>query len=592
MVETRSTPTPLIVRLLIEKGDLSMAQIQAHGVPMEEWAAPVEDYLVRNGLADEVVVASRTAEYLGHSWLQIAEDDPRTLVECKPQGGVRGLGEVFQLMESTRSVAERIPDGMLSAHQVVPVFLADESLHVLCLDPMDFSAMEELRMLSGMEVVPRVGTRSLYRQLAQLWEAGSTGRIKLVEDDDPVGVVEDSAVDVDFQRSVPGGRDTQVLRVVNTLLLRGLEEGASDIHLEPYENAVRLRYRVDGKLVEGKAPPIALQQQVISRLKILAKMDIAERRVPQDGAIAVRDGRTRIDLRVSTVPTVYGEKIVLRVLEKNAIPDDLRELGLSDKQAEDFADATQSHHGLVFVTGPTGSGKSTTLYCALEGINNTERNIATVEDPVEYKLFGLNQVQVSPAAGLTFASALRAFLRQDPDVMMVGEVRDEETARICMRAALTGHLVMSTLHTNSALQVVGRLIDIGIEPFLLGPALRLLQAQRLVRRLCMECRETYELPEEVAARFNLLEHPEIHKAGSNPTCLHCRGTGYRGRIGIFEVIRVSEEMQEMVAQRATHLDLRRKVLADGIDLLPQSARRAVVAGTTSLEEVADYLQST
>jgi len=587
MAGTRSTTPPLIVRLLQRKGDLSTETVQAHETALAESGAAAEEYLLRNALVDERTLAARMAEHLGRSWLQHGASDPRALVECAPDGTEVLLGEVRQMLVTAREALARVPDGVLRARQLAPAFYAEGVLHVASLDPTDFSAVEELRMLCGTEVQARVCTRSLFQQLQQLWEAG---RGHVSGGEDLAGVVEDESVDVDFQRSMPGGRDTQVLRLVNTILLRALEEGASDIHLEPYEGAVRLRYRVDGQLREVKPPPAALLPQVVSRLKILSKMDIAERRLPQDGAIAVRDGASRVDLRVSTVPTVYGEKVVLRVLEKNSIPATLEELGLTEQQAKDFDDATASRHGLVFVTGPTGSGKSTTLYCALNRINGPERNIATVEDPVEYKLWGLNQVQVAPAAGLTFASALRAFLRQDPDVMMVGEVRDSETASICMRAALTGHLVMSTLHTNSALQVISRLIDIGIEPFLLGPALRLLQAQRLVRRLCEECREPYEVPGDVAGRYGLDEGATLFRPGSDAACLGCRGSGFRGRTGVFEVVRVSDELQEMIAQRCSQRELRDAVLARGIELLPQSARRKLLEGATSLEEVADYVQ--
>jgi type IV pilus assembly protein PilB len=377
---------------------------------------------------------------------------------------------------------------------------------------------------------------------------------------------------------------------VNTILLQAIEEGASDIHLEPYETTVRVRYRVDGQLREVTPPPFGLFQQVISRLKILAKMDIAEKRKPQDGAIAMRNGEHRVDLRVSTVPCVFGEKIVMRVLEKNAIPTKMEMLGLSEKQAADFMEAAESHHGLMFVTGPTGSGKSTTLYCALNLTNKPTKNIATVEDPVEYKMSGMNQVQVNPAAGLDFSSALRAFLRQDPDVIMVGEVRDTETAGICMRAALTGHLVLSTLHTNSAMQVVTRLTDMGIEPFLLGPALRLLEAQRLVRRLCSECKEPVELPAEAAERHGLEPGITAYRPGSNNSCMVCKGNGYKGRLGIYEVVTMDEQLVEMICTAASQADMEKYILSRGTDLLPQSGRKRVIEGLTSLEEVSDYIR--
>jgi type II secretory ATPase GspE/PulE/Tfp pilus assembly ATPase PilB-like protein len=400
----------------------------------------------------------------------------------------------------------------------------------------------------------------------------------------------DPDVDVDLARPLPPGPEAQVLRIVNSLLAEGVRQGASDLHLEPFEKEVRVRFRIDGKLGEATTPPAHLFGQVISRLKILAKMDIAEKRLPQDGGITMKDGKSRIDLRVSTVPTCYGEKMVLRVLAKDAIPDNMEFLGLSDQQAKDFVEAANAHHGLMFVTGPTGSGKSTTLYCALNLTNTPDKNIVTVEDPVEYKFFGLNQVPIRTNAGMTFASALRAFLRQDPDVIMVGEVRDTETAQICMRAALTGHLVLSTLHTNSALQVVTRLTDMSIEPFLLGPALRLIEAQRLVRRLCTECKIGYPMPDDVARRHEMEAGETIFRPAKEPDCPKCGGSGYKGRVGIYEVIPIDEVLQEMIARGTSEKDLRNVVMERGIDLIPDSARKKLREGITSLQEVSDYIK--
>lgn len=400
----------------------------------------------------------------------------------------------------------------------------------------------------------------------------------------------DDVVDVDLRRPLPPGPEAQVLRLVNHVLSEGVRLGASDLHLEPYENDVRIRFRIDGKLGEFETPPKHLFPQMISRLKILAKMDIAEKRVPQDGGIMMRDGKSRVDLRASTVPTCYGEKMVLRILDKDGIPDNMEFLGLSDQQAHDFIEAANSHHGLMFVTGPTGSGKSTTLYCALNLTNTPDKNIVTVEDPVEFKFHGLNQVPIRANAGMTFAGALRAFLRQDPDVIMVGEVRDAETAGICMRAALTGHLVLSTLHTNSALQVVTRLTDMGIEPFLLGPALRLIEAQRLVRRLCTECKVQMEMPGDVAKRHGMEDGEILFVPGERPDCAKCGGSGYKGRVGIYEVVPIDETLQEMIGKGESEKNLTSIVRERGIDLIPDSAVKKLREGITSLHEVSDYIR--
>jgi type IV pilus assembly protein PilB len=434
------------------------------------------------------------------------------------------------------------------------------------------------------------GTVTMYRTLLQVVfgdrDKVNEVLVQHVEQPDEEGA---HGVDLDLNQS-HNGKDSGVLKLVNSIVLQAIEEGASDIHCEPYESFVRVRYRVDGSLREVAAPPPKMFQQAISRMKILAKMDIAEKRVPQDGAITVREGDKRVDLRVSTVPTVYGEKMVMRLLEKTQLPKSLTALGFAAKQAEDFAEAIESPHGLVFVTGPTGSGKSTTLYTALGLINDAERNIVTVEDPVEYKLHGLNQVQVHSQAGLTFAAALRSFLRQDPDVIMVGEVRDAETAQICMRAALTGHLVLSTLHTNSALQVIYRLVDMGVEPFLLGPALRILQAQRLVRRLCPTCRRQQPLPDDTAQRHGIPAGAKVWMRGKDPSCPTCRGRGSKGRLGVYEVLRITEDVQDRISARASLEDMRAHLSQQGARFLADDARDKALAGLTSFEEVADYIR--
>ena len=595
MASTPTSKIPLIVRLLLEKGDLTQEQLDGFPVPVKAWPQNAEAFMVEKGLAQDRQVAQRLSEYLGCNWLDLDQDMPTRILQGVPGGDPKVMGEIAELLTSTEDAVNLIPESVFRGRMVVPVRVQDGNLHVICMDPMDFSAIEEIRMLSGMSVISHVGTQALFRKLNQVAFSGRDKLGEVIASDSRTGTSgKDGApgdqVDVDVQKSLPGGRDSQVLRLVNMILLQAIEEGASDIHLEPYETTVRVRYRVDGQLREVTPPPFNVFSQVVSRVKILAKMDIAEKRKPQDGAIAMKNGEHRVDLRVSTVPCVFGEKVVMRVLEKNAIPTKMEMLGFGEEQAAEFLDAAHSHHGLMFVTGPTGSGKSTTLYCALNLVNNPSKNIATVEDPVEYKMTGMNQVQINPAAGLDFSSALRSFLRQDPDVIMVGEVRDTETAGICMRAALTGHLVLSTLHTNTALQVVTRLTDMGVEPFLLGPALRLLEAQRLVRRLCTECKEPVELPGEAAERHGLNEGITIYRPGSNDHCLACKGAGYKGRLGIYEVVTMDEQLIEMISTGSSQADMEKYVLGRGTDLLPQCGRKRVLEGLTSLEEVSDYIR--
>jgi type IV pilus assembly protein PilB len=359
-----------------------------------------------------------------------------------------------------------------------------------------------------------------------------------------------------------------------------MRTGASDIHLEPFEDGAKFRLRIDGVLHELSPPSKSVFVMIVSRFKILAKMDIAEKRVPQDGAIAVKTKEKRIDLRVSTIPTVFGEKMVMRILDKGNISLELTGLGLDERQSNDLIESIKMPHGLALVTGPTGSGKSTTLYSCLNLLNEPKTNICTVEDPVEYKFRGMNQVQVKSQVGLTFATALRAFLRQDPDVIMVGEVRDQETAEICLRAALTGHFVLSTIHTNDALSAVTRLKDMGIEPFLLSCSLRVLEAQRLVRKLCPHCKEAYPCEPEIAQRFGLTPGEILYRPRG---CGQCRQLGYRGRIGVFEVVRITPKLAHLIQLAAPLPELRNAAREEGMKMLFDSALEKVRAGMTSLE---------
>jgi type IV pilus assembly protein PilB len=372
-----------------------------------------------------------------------------------------------------------------------------------------------------------------------------------------------------------------VIQIVNEILDTALKRRASDIHIEPFEERCRVRIRVDGVLHELTPPPLALYLPVISRFKILAKMDIAEKRVPQDGAIGLRTDDKRVDLRVSTVPAVWGEKIVMRILDKGAIPVQLTGLGFDERQSKDLMESLDSPHGLMLVTGPTGSGKSTTLYACLNYRNHPDENICTVEDPVEYKFDGMNQIQVKPQVGLTFSSVLRAFLRQDPDVIMVGEVRDQETAQICLRAALTGHFVLSTIHTNDSLASVSRLQDMGIEAFLLAATMRVLEAQRLIRRICKGCKQPYSCDTETARSYGFEVGQELFRGKG---CDVCGGTGYKGRVGVFEVVRITSTISELIQKRTPLPELREAARGEGMKMLADAAIDKVRDGTTTLEE--------
>ncbi len=554
---------PLLVRLLLERGVLEQKDLPDVQAALAEHNVPVEEALVNTELATDTAIATAYAEYLR---LPLVEFDKPLSLDPK--------------------TTELIGEKLCREHLIVPVSCQNEVLEVAFANPTDLTVFEQIQLLTGMVIRPVVaplglvndainelfGTRDLVKEITT--EAGHD----ISDSDDQDDAVEEV---VDLDKPVPKGRESHVVRLVNHILSWSVRNGASDIHLEPFENSVKVRVRVDGQLQEISPPPRAMYIPMVSRLKVLSKMDIAERRIPQDGAISLTVDQRRVDLRVSTVPTVYGEKMVLRVLAKTAIPLDLTKLGFSQKQADDFQIAASSPHGLLLVTGPTGSGKSTTLYATLNLLNRPEVNVMTVEDPVEYKFEGLNQVHVRAQVGLTFASALRAFLRQDPDIIMVGEVRDQETAQICLRAALTGHMVLSTLHTNDALAAVNRMVDMGIERFLLASALRLVEAQRLVRRLCEKCKEAYQIDGETAAKWRLDPQQQYFRPKG---CEACRNTGYKGRVGLFEAVRVTPKLRDMIAAGVGLPDLRREAQKQGMMLLADAGLEKVRAGVTSLEE--------
>ena len=565
---------PLIVSLLMETGELDEKRLRDLAKSQSRFPDSVEDALVRTGLVPDEAVAKAYANYLG---IPVLARDEGLIERCK-------------------AVADKIPETVCRRFRIAALAQEDGSLDVACLNPADMTVQQEIYLFSGCAVRPYACPLGVLDEIhAAIFGARDMVR-EIAANEQPTAVAANAAAAdegaeaiVDLEHQSTEGKDGHVIRIVNFLLSNAIREGASDIHIEPYENSVRVRYRIDGELREQTPPPRALFIPTISRLKVLSKMDIAERRIPQDGAISAKLAGTRVDFRVSTVPTVYGEKMVLRILAKSATPDSLEKLGFTPRQARDFNEAAAAPHGLVFVTGPTGSGKSTTLYTCLNLVNDPTVNIVTVEDPVEYRFDGMNQCHVRANVGLTFAAALRSFLRQDPDIIMVGEVRDQETAQICLRAALTGHLVFSTLHTNTSLQAVNRLIDMGVEPFLLGPALRLVQAQRLARKLCPDCKIPYKLPGEIAVNYGLEPGIELFRPGSG-TCVRCRGTGYKGRCGIFEVVPITDRVRDCIMARRNAVELAAAARADGVEFLADNAKIKLLTGVTSLDECADFLR--
>jgi type IV pilus assembly protein PilB len=396
---------------------------------------------------------------------------------------------------------------------------------------------------------------------------------------------EDSEVDLESLEQA--SEDAPVVRLVNALFTDAIHKRASDIHVEPYEKVFRIRFRIDGMMHEILQPPLALKNAVASRIKVMASLDIAERRLPQDGRIKLKMGKGEaIDIRVSVLPTLFGEKIVMRLLDKSQLQTDMTKLGFEERALRDFVDAIYKPYGMVLVTGPTGSGKTTTLYSALTQLNKVTTNISTAEDPVEFNLIGINQVQVNEDIGLTFAAALRAFLRQDPDIIMVGEIRDLETAEIGVKAALTGHLVLSTLHTNDAPSTINRLLNMGVAPFLVASSVNLILAQRLARRICPHCKEDLAIPLQTLIDLGVPpQEAETFVCKRGTGCPHCGLTGYRGRVALYEVMPITEEVRDLILAGATTVDIKRAARQQGVKTLRQSGLTKVAEGITTLEEV-------
>lgn len=467
---------------------------------------------------------------------------------------------------------------------VLPLSHNFDTLTVAMADPLDLILIDNLKKLTGCDINPVIATKSdIIKAIEEFY--GKTSMLKdAVQASYDAGGEEIQVQALDQELSldklVARAEEAPVVKLVDLIIRQAIRERASDIHVEPFKDRISLRYRIDGKLYEIPPPARHLHLAIVSRIKILAKLDISEKRLPQDGAITVKIDDRNIDLRVSTIPTIFGEKGVMRILDKGKSVMDLLQSGFEQHQVEIIKKAINAPYGLVFVTGPTGSGKSTTLYSMLNDIKSTTKNIMTVEDPVEYKFDGINQVQVKPEIGLTFAAALRSFLRQDPDVMLVGEVRDLETAEICIRSALTGHLVLSSLHTNDAPSAINRLMDIGIEPYLITPSLLCVVAQRLLRKLCPDCKEAYEPTKEELKLGKIKADLLFRHRG----CAKCNQIGFRGRVCVGEVMVVTSEIRDLVSQRASFQRIKELAIANGMHTLYDSAMKKAESGVTSFEE--------
>lgn len=495
------------------------------------------------------------------------------------------------------AVTALVPADVAERYQVFPVKRRGKELTLAMSDPSNLFAIEDIRFITGLEVVPVVVTDSDLKEALHTHYSVKTELQPIQEDLEPevfeesgeLEVLEagEEAEEADISRLIADGKSTPIVSLVNFLITDAVLKGASDIHIEPYERVLRARFRIDGILREVMSPPFRLKDAIVSRVKIMtASMNIAERRIPQDGRIKVVVKDRLVDLRVSIIPTIYGEKCVMRILDKSALMLDMKDLGFEPEDLEKFDRAISKPYGIVLVTGPTGSGKSTTLYSALNKLNREDVHILTVEEPIEYNLTGINQVQVNDEIGLTFAAALRAFLRQSPNIIMVGEIRDSETAEIAIRAALTGHLVLSTIHTNDASSTINRLIDMGIEPFLVASSLNLIQAQRLVRKICENCKTAvepdYGLLREAGINPEELDHKPVFQGQG---CQECDHTGYKGRVGIFEVMDVTPEIRELILKGVSSAEIADVAKQQRVTTLREDAMKKLKKGMITLDEV-------
>ncbi len=499
-------------------------------------------------------------------------------------------------MDIDEAVLKIIPADLARKYTILPVSKTGATVTVAMIDPTNVFAMDDVKFMTGYRVEPVVASETGIRTAIDRYY-GSTHAIELKkvmedlteESQSDLEVLEEEE-DLDLATLEEESEQAPVVKLVNLVLTDAIKRGASDIHIEPYEKEYRVRYRIDGILYEMMHPPLKLKEAITSRAKIMARLDIAEKRLPQDGRIKIKtkiSGKSKdLDYRVSVLPTLFGEKIVMRLLDKDKLMLDMTKLGFEPESLRKFETAILKPYGMVLVTGPTGSGKTNTLYSALQRINTPEVNIMTAEDPVEFNLSGINQVQTREQIGLNFAAALRSFLRQDPNIILVGEIRDFETAEVAIKAAMTGHLVLSTLHTNDAPSSISRLMNMGIEPFLVATSVHLIVAQRLVRRICTFCKEPLEVPPAALVQTGFAEHESrTLKLFRGRGCERCSNTGYKGRVGLYEVLEIDDELREMILSGASAFELRQKAITNGMMTLRMSGLQKIRDGMTSIEEV-------
>ena len=545
--------------VLVDEGLITSDQLRAAAEEQERVGRSLGRVLIDLGLVKEPDLVAVLARQIGLEFVDLNE---------------------YQIDPAAASL---VSEQVAKRYRALPIGFDGERLIVAMSDPANVFALDDIRTITGMEVKPVVATAAdietairKYGQFEQSVEDMATEASSALDDGSK-----------ELEEMGAAVEDAPIVKLVNMLVNQAVTDRASDIHIEPAERDVRIRFRIDGVLHEVMRSPKNIQAGLISRLKIMADINIAERRVPQDGRVGLMVGGKAVDLRVATLPTVYGEKIVIRILDKTSVLIKLEELGFSESSYDSYQQAFRKPYGTILVTGPTGSGKSTTLYATLNIINSVDRNIITVEDPVEYRLAGVNQIQVNTKAGLTFAASMRSILRADPDVVLIGEIRDRETALIAMEAALTGHLVLSTLHTNDAASAITRLVEMEVEPYLVSSALDCVVAQRLARRLCDHCKESYKpsMAELEAAKFPEEQRGSVEALFRPVGCSRCGKTGFRGRMGLYEVMPMSEQIERMTAERRSAEDIRRVAMEEGMATLREDGLRKALLGETSLDEI-------
>lgn len=561
--------------LLVKEGLINEDQLTVALLEQEKTKNKLGSTLIKLGFITEEVITNILAKQLGITSIDISKYD------------------------INESAIKLVPENIALKYKAVPIDKIGDTIILAMADPSDILAIDEIKFISGLQIdtviSPEISIMKVIKKYYQVKEKEEDVNIveeKIEEDMEKIlKNVEEAAIEViesekeedvfSLQKEI---EDAPVVKLVNLIISDAVRREASDIHIESYEKQFRVRYRIDGILYEVMFPPMKLRPAIVSRLKIMADLDIAERRLPQDGRIKIKVQNKTIDLRVSSLPTLFGEKIVMRILDKSSLTLDLTRLGFEEAELSKFEKCIKRPYGIILITGPTGSGKTTTLYSALHTINIPETNIMTAEDPVEYNLMGINQVQTKAEIGLTFASSLRSFLRQDPDIIMVGEIRDYETAEIAIKAALTGHLVFSTLHTNDASSAINRLLNMGIEPFLISSSLLMSLAQRLVRKICQKCKVEVEITQKTKNMFER-ENEIVEHLYQGKGCEFCNNTGYKGRLAIYEIMPLNDSIRELILIKAPSEEIKRKAIESGMNSLRKSAILKCKQGLTTVEEV-------